>query len=75
MVEPHVAIGGAEAAPRRIATAEQALAGRTPDTAAFQAAADATAAAVRPLDDANISADYRRDLAGALVRRALEQAA
>jgi len=70
-----VAVGGVEPQPRRIAQAEQALAGRAPDRAAFEAAAAAVAAAVDPLDDAATSASYRRDLAQTVTRRALEQAA
>ena len=70
-----VAVGGVESQPRRIAQAEQVLAGRPPDRAAFEAAAAAVAAAVDPLDDATTSASYRRDLANTDTRRALEQAA
>ena len=70
-----VAVGGGEPQPRRIAQAEQVLAGRPPDRAAFEAAAAAVAAAVDPLDDATTSASYRRDLAQTVTRRALEQAA
>jgi carbon-monoxide dehydrogenase medium subunit len=73
--EPRVAVGGVEPQPRRIAQAEQVLAGRPPDHAAFQAAAAAVASAVDPLEDANTSATYRRDLARTVTRRALEQAA
>src|SRR5947207_3011763 len=61
IVEPRVGIGGAEPRPRRIAQAEAALAGRTPGAEAFQAAADAAADAVDPLEDHTTSADYRRD--------------
>jgi carbon-monoxide dehydrogenase medium subunit len=50
------------------------LAGRTPDRAAFEAAAAAVAAAVDPLEDAATTACYRRDLAHTVTRRALEQA-
>ncbi len=73
--EPRVALGGVEAQPRRIAAAEQALAGRAPGKQAFEAAADAAMAAVDPLEDVTTSADYRRDLARTVTRRALEQAA
>jgi carbon-monoxide dehydrogenase medium subunit len=72
--EARVALGGAEAQPRRIAQAEQALIGRAPDKQAFEAAADAAMAAVDPLEDAVTSADYRRDLVRTVTRRALEQA-
>jgi aerobic carbon-monoxide dehydrogenase medium subunit len=73
--EPRVAVGGVEAQPRRIAPAEQALAGQAPAAAAFEAAAAAVAVAVDPLDDATTSATYRRDLARTVTRRALERAA
>jgi aerobic carbon-monoxide dehydrogenase medium subunit len=73
--EPRVALGGVEPQPRRIAQAEQALAGKSPGKEAFAAAADAAMAAVDPLEDAITSADYRRDLTRTVVRRALEQAA
>src|SRR5438552_15003721 len=75
IVEPRVGVGGAEPRPRRIAQAEAALAGRTPGAEAFQAAADAAADAVDPLEDHTTSADYRRDLVRTLTRRALERAA
>jgi carbon-monoxide dehydrogenase medium subunit len=75
IIEPRVAVGGVEPQPRRIAQAEQALAGRAPGKPAFEAAAEAAMAAVDPLEDAITSADYRRDLTRTVVRRALEQAA
>jgi len=75
MIEPVVAVGSVEAAPRRVAQAEEALAGRPPGRAAFEAAAEAVAAAVDPLDDAIIGAEYRRDLSCTITRRALERAA
>jgi carbon-monoxide dehydrogenase medium subunit len=75
MVEPRVGVGAAEPNPRRIAEAEAALAGRAPAAQAFQAAAEAAADAVDPLEDFHTSADYRRDLVRTLTRRALERAA
>src|SRR5882757_9119889 len=75
MVEPRVAVGGAEPQPRRITAAEQALSGQAPGKPAFEASAEAAAAAVEPLDDAITSAEYRRDLVRTVTRRALEQAA
>jgi aerobic carbon-monoxide dehydrogenase medium subunit len=75
IAEPRIAIGGAEARPRRIAEAERLLDGCAPDGDAFAAAADAAARAADPLDDASTSADYRRDLVRTVVRRALEEAA
>jgi carbon-monoxide dehydrogenase medium subunit len=74
MSEPRLAVGSVEAKPRRIAQAEEALADRPPGRATFEAAADAVGAAVDPLDDFIIGAEYRRDLARTISRRALEHA-
>ena len=73
--EPRVALGGVESRPRRIAEAEQLLAGRSAERAAFEAAAAAVASVVDPLEDAVTSATYRRDLSRTVTRRALERAA
>src|SRR5215813_13333856 len=48
IVAPRVVVGGAEPHARRIAEAEQALAGRAPGREAFVAAAESAAAAVDP---------------------------
>jgi carbon-monoxide dehydrogenase medium subunit len=73
--EPRVALGGIESQPRRIAEAEQLLAGRAAGRAAFEEAAAAVASVVDPLEDAVTSATYRRDLSVTVTRRALERAA
>jgi len=75
IAEARVGLGGAEARPRRIEDAETALNGQPPGDKVFRAAAETAAAAVDPLEDHQTSADYRRDLVRAVVRRALEQAA
>lgn len=75
IVEPRLAVGGAESNPRRIAEAERALAGAPPGDKAFRAAAAAATAAIDPLEDITTSAEYRRDLVLAVTRRALERAA
>ena len=75
IVQPRIAIGGAEPHARRIAEAEQALAGQAPGSAAFMAAAEQAAQAVDPMEDNNNTAQYRRDLVRTMTRRALEQAA
>jgi carbon-monoxide dehydrogenase medium subunit len=75
MSDTHVAVGGAEAAPRRIADAERTLIGHPPNLGTFQAAAHAALKAVDPLDDPSISAEYRRGVVRAMVCRALESAA
>ena len=72
MIDAHVGVGGAEARPRRLTQAEAALNGQTPGDKIFGATADAAVKAIDPLEDHQTSADYRRDLVRAVVRRALE---
>ena len=72
IAEPRVGVGGAESHPRRVIAAEQVLVGQNPNDQVFCDAAEAAAAAIDPLEDARTSADYRRDLVRAVVRRALE---
>jgi carbon-monoxide dehydrogenase medium subunit len=73
IVEPRLAVGGAETRARRIADAEQVLAGRPPTAESFADAADRAAAAVDPMEDAQTTAEYRRDLVRTVARRALER--
>jgi aerobic carbon-monoxide dehydrogenase medium subunit len=73
IVEPRLAVGGAEPRTRRIADAEQALAGRAPTAESFADAAERAAAAVDPMEDAQTTAEYRRDLVRTVARRALER--
>jgi aerobic carbon-monoxide dehydrogenase medium subunit len=75
MADARVGLGGAEPHPRRIAEAEAALKGKAPGAEAFQAAGEAAAAAIDPLEDVHTSAEYRRDLVRAMTRRALDSAA
>jgi aerobic carbon-monoxide dehydrogenase medium subunit len=70
-----VGVGGAEASPRRITQAEAVLNGRQPNDGTFVAAAEAAVAAIDPLDDAQIPAEFRRELVQAVVHRALQSAA
>jgi carbon-monoxide dehydrogenase medium subunit len=71
---PRIGLGGVEAAPRRIAAAEQILDGEMPDPEVFRAAAAAAAAAIDPLEDQQTGAQYRRELADAMVYRSLMRA-
>ena len=71
---PRIGLGGAEASPRRSAAAEGVLRGKTPGEAVFRAAAAPAAAAIDPLEDPQTDAQYRRELVGAMVYRALAQA-
>jgi CO/xanthine dehydrogenase FAD-binding subunit len=73
--DARVTIFGAGPTPLRISVVEQLLIGMDASEAAGEdvlaRAADETSAAVRPVGDVHASADYRRHVAGALVRRAI----
>lgn len=58
----------------RLSSVENALVGKKADQDIFREAATTSAAAISPTADIHGSADYRRDLARALVYRALSQA-
>jgi carbon-monoxide dehydrogenase medium subunit len=75
IADAHVGVGGAEPFPRRIAEAEAALNGQEPSDTVFRAAAEAAANAVDAMEDHQTTAEYRRDLVRAVVRRALEASA
>jgi carbon-monoxide dehydrogenase medium subunit len=75
IAEPRVGIGGAEARPRRMPEAEAALKGRPLEAKTFQAAAEAAAEALDPIEDIQADSEFRRDLVRAVTRRALEQSA
>lgn len=72
IADAHVGLGGAEASPRRIPEAEAELNGKAPGDATFRAAGEAASAAIKPLEDHQTDAEYRRDLVKVVVRRALE---
>ncbi len=71
---PRIGLGGAEAAPRRIAAAEAVLQGETPRETVLRAAAAAAADAIDPLEDPETDARYRRELVSAMIYRALKDA-
>ena len=75
IANPRIGIGGVEGVPRRISAAEEILLGERPSIEVFRAAADAVASAIDPLSDLQTSADFRRDLARTVTRRALERSA
>jgi aerobic carbon-monoxide dehydrogenase medium subunit len=74
IVEARIGIGGAEHRPRRIEAAERVLTGASASKDAFAEAGAAVAAALEPASDIHASAEYRRDLAGVMTRRALAAA-
>ena len=73
--DPRIVIFGATDRARRQPEAEAVLAGQTPGEAVFEAAGARVAEALEdPTQDVHASAEYRRDLAGTLTRRALAEA-
>ena len=69
-----IALAGVSDAPVRAMEAEAMLAGAAPTDEAFDEAGRAAAAGLRPPSDIHGSSDYRKELAAALVRRALGDA-
>jgi carbon-monoxide dehydrogenase medium subunit len=74
MIDVRLGVGGAESRPRRIPEAEAMLSGEAPGEKLFLAASDAAAKAVDAMEDHQTSAEYRRNLVRAVVRRALDRA-
>lgn len=64
-------LAGVGSGPVRARRAEAVLVGEVAGDAAFRDAADAVETEIEPLGDLHGSADYRRHVAGVLVRRAL----
>jgi CO/xanthine dehydrogenase FAD-binding subunit len=64
-----IGLGAVADRPIRAIAAEQALIGRAPGPEAAAAAADALAAAIRPISDVRSTADYRLDVARNVVAR------
>lgn len=73
--EVRIAIGAAAPTVFRASKAERTLMGRTLTPQAIGEAAEAATGETRPVSDLRSTADYRREMARVLVRRALEKAA
>lgn len=71
IAEARLGIGGASETPTRVDEAELALRGMAPDAEAAGLAARLASGAIEPLEDIHGSAEYRRELAAAMARRAL----
>jgi CO/xanthine dehydrogenase FAD-binding subunit len=69
-----LAFAGVGATPLRAERAEALLVGRGADAALFAEAARAVSEGLAPESDLHASADYRREVAGVLTRRALARA-
>lgn len=72
--DARLAFTGVGPGPVRVAEAEALLAGASPTAKVFGEAARAAAARLEPDGDIHASADYRREMAGVLARRALDLA-
>jgi CO/xanthine dehydrogenase FAD-binding subunit len=70
--DARIGIGGASPIPVRASRAEAGLRGRQPDPVALAEAATLAAGETDPTGDIHADADYRREVAGVLTRRALE---
>lgn len=73
MVRVRLGLGGVEATPRRLPEVEAMLERQPPTKRLFRQAGEAAADLVDPLDDPAADAVWRRDLARAVVVRALER--
>ena len=71
MVEAKIGAAGVGTIPVRLPHAEAAIIGGSLDPAEVEMAAEVARAEVDPSGDIHGSADYRRDLVRALIRRAL----
>jgi len=69
-----VAFGSVAAVPVRVAEVEAALEGSVIDAAVTDRAIAALGASIRPIDDVRSTADYRREVSGRILARALREA-
>lgn len=72
--DARICLSGVGDVPHRCSEAERLVTGRPLDEEIARAAGDAARASVRPTGDLHATAEYRRDVAGTLVERALPQA-
>jgi carbon-monoxide dehydrogenase medium subunit len=72
--DARVGAGGVSDVPLRLRSAEETMLGKPWELPTWEAASEAGRDEVEPLEDIHASAEYRRDLVGALIRRACRQA-
>jgi aerobic carbon-monoxide dehydrogenase medium subunit len=72
--EAKIAVGGGLPAPVRLPAIEQELAGKSLDVALVGSVAGKVAGLIEPQSDFRGSAQYRKQISGVLVRRAIEEA-
>jgi xanthine dehydrogenase small subunit len=75
LTDVRIAFGGMAAVPLRVAAVEDLLQNTAIDNLPVEQAADALAAELRPISDVRASADYRKAVAGELLRAALRSVA
>jgi len=71
VTDARLALGAVAPTPRRVPDAEAALVAGGLSPAAIDRVAELASAAARPIADVRATAEYRREMVGALVRRAL----
>jgi carbon-monoxide dehydrogenase medium subunit len=74
VIEARIGVGGATDRPSRIAGAEAVVTGADGGPTIVHEAGTIAAETIDPLEDIHASAEYRRDLVRAMVKRALNQA-
>jgi CO/xanthine dehydrogenase FAD-binding subunit len=72
--EARIAVGGGLPAPVRLPAIEQELTGKSLDAALVESVAGKVAGMIEPESDFRGSAQYRKQISGVLVRRAIEEA-
>jgi carbon-monoxide dehydrogenase medium subunit len=72
--EARIAVGGGLPAPVRLPAIEQELTGKLLDRALVESVAGKVAGMIEPESDFRGSAQYRKQISGVLVRRAIEEA-
>jgi carbon-monoxide dehydrogenase medium subunit len=72
--EVRIAVGGGLPAPVRLTAIEQELGGKSLDAALAESVSARVADLIQPVSDIRGSAQYRKQISGVLVRRALEEA-
>lgn len=70
--ELRIAVGSVAPTPLRLRQLEEQLAGRTLDTGFIERACELVAASISPISDIRASADYRKNVIGNLLVRALQ---
>jgi CO/xanthine dehydrogenase FAD-binding subunit len=72
--DARIVLFGVDGTPVRVEEAEQKLQGRALDEDALEEASEAVKVALDPETDLHASAEYRKEVGGVMVRRALEEA-